>query len=198
MIAYVKGTVAHKDTKQVVVDVQGIGYAVDIPPKTGGDLPPVGEPVTFYTHYYQNRENDITLYGFTSRDALKVFEMALKVKGVGPTLAQNIVAKLSPSQFQRAVHQGDTTTLMRVPRLGKENAQLIIMKLKKQIGKVKFENEVELSRAGAVDTQVVKILVNLGASELDAERAVEKAQKVLGESAQRENLVKQALSYIRN
>ena len=177
MIAYVKGVVAYKDTKQIIVDVNGIGYAVDIPPKTGGELPLVGEPVTFYTHYYQNRENDITLYGFTSRDALKVFEMALTVKGVGPTLAQNIVAKLTPPQFQRAVHQGDTTTLMRVPRLGKENAQLIIMKLKKQIGKVKFENEVELSRAGAVDTQVVKILVNLGASELDAETSRRKGTK---------------------
>ena len=198
MIAYVKGIVAHKETKQVVVDVNGIGYAVDIPPKTGDDLPRVGEPVTFYTHYYQNRENDITLYGFTSRDALKVFELALTVKGVGPALAQNIVAKLSPPQFQRAVHQGDTTTLMRVPRLGKENAQLIIMKLKKNIAKVKFDGEVELGRAGAVNIEVIKILVNLGASELDAEQAVEKAQKVLGEAAQRENLVKQALRYIRN
>ncbi len=197
MIAYVKGVVAHKDTKQVVVDVNGIGYAVDIPPKTGDDLPLVGEQVTFYTHYYQNRENDITLYGFTSRDALKVFEMALTVKGVGPALAQNIVAKLTPPQFQRAVHQGDTTTLMRVPRLGKENAHFIIMKLKKHMTKVKFEGEAGLARAGGADAEVIKILVNLGASELDAEQAVERAQKVLGESAQRENLVKQALRYIR-
>lgn len=198
MIAYIAGKVASKDTKQVVVDVNGIGYAVDVPPRAVGDLPPVGETVTFYTHYYQNRENEITLYGFTSKDALKVFEMALTVKGVGPSLAQNIVAKLSPSQFQRAVHRGDETTLMRVPRVSKEIAQLIIIKLKKNIAKVKLEDETDLSQTGAPNTEAIKILVNLGASELEAEQAVEKAQKILGDSAQRDNLVRQALRYIRN
>ncbi len=198
MIAYLKGIVAHKDTKQVIVEVNGIGYAVDVPPKTAEDLPAIGEPVTFYTHYYQNRENQITLYGFTSRDALKVFEMALTVKGVGPALAQNIVVKLAPPQFQRAVHRADATTLMRVPRLSKEIALLIINKLKKNIGKVKFEDAVEPGSSSAADTEVIKILVNLGASELDAIQAVEKAQKVLGEDTQRENLVKQALRYMQN
>ena len=104
MIAYIKGVIVHKETKQVIVDVNGIGYAVDVAPRIVTDLPPIGDPVTFYTHYYQNRENKITLYGFISRDALKVFELALTVSGVGPALAQNIVARLSPLQFQRAVH----------------------------------------------------------------------------------------------
>ncbi len=198
MIAYIEGKVASKDTKQVVVDVNGIGYAVDVPPRTVGDLPPVGEPVTFYTHYYQNRDNEITLYGFTSKDALKIFELARTVKGVGPSLAQNIVTKLSPSQFQRAVHQGDETTLMRVPRVSKEIAQLIIIKLKKNIAKVKLDGEPDLGQSGTPNTEVIKILVNLGASEFEAERAVENAQKILGDSAQRDNLVKQALRYIRN
>ncbi len=198
MIAYLKGIVTHKNTKQVVVEVNGVGYAVDIPPKTVADLPTIGAPVTFYTHYYQNRENDITLYGFTSRDALQVFEMALTVKGVGPTLAQNIVARLAPPQFQRAVHREDTTTLMRVPRLNKEIALLIINKLKKNIGKVKFEGTVDLAGPGAGNAEVINILVNLGASELDAALAVEKAEKLLGNDAPHENLVKQALRYIRN
>jgi len=198
MIAYIEGKVASKDAKQVVVEVNGIGYAVDVPPQTVADLPPVGATVTFYTHYYQNRDNEITLYGFTSKAALKVFEMALTVKGVGPSLAQNIVAKLSPSQFQRAVHGGDETTLMRVPRVSKEIAQLIIIKLKKNIAKVKFEGETDLSHSGTPNTEAIKILINLGASELEAEQAVEKAEKLLGDSAQRDNLVKQALRYIRN
>ncbi|MDE0325217.1 MAG: Holliday junction ATP-dependent DNA helicase RuvA [Candidatus Poribacteria bacterium] len=198
MISYIKGIIVHKETKQVIVDVNGIGYAIDVPPRVITDLPPVGDTVTFYTYYYQNRENKITLYGFTSRDALRVFELALTVTGVGPALAQNIVARLSPTQFQRAVQRGDATTLMRVPRLTKDIAQVIITKLKKNIMKMQLEGDTELEETGSLNVEVIKMLVNLGASELEAEQAVEKAQKVLGDSAQRENLVAQALRYIRN
>ena len=198
MIAYIKGIIAHKDTKQVIIDVNGIGYAVDVTPRVITGLPPIGEMITFYTHYHQNRENKVTLYGFTSMDALKVFELALTVSGVGPALAQNIVSRLSPAQFQRAVQRGDTTTLMRVPRLSKDIAQVVITKLKNKIGKIKLESAVDTEKSVAPDIEVIQILVNLGASELEAEQAVEKAQKVLGDSAKRDNLVKQALRYIRN
>lgn len=198
MISYIKGIIVHKETKQVIVDVNGIGYAIDVPPRIITDLPPVGDTVTFYTYYNQSRENKITLYGFTSRDALRVFELALTVTGVGPALAQNIVARLSPIQFQRAVQRGDATTLMRVPRLTKDIAQVIITKLKKNIMKMQLEGDAELGETGSLNVEVIKMLVNLGASELEAEQAVEKAQKVLGDSAQRENLVAQALRYIRN
>ena len=198
MISYIKGVIVHKETKQVIVDVNGIGYAIDVPPRVLTGLPPIGDTITFYTYYYQNRENKITLYGFTSMDALKIFELALTVSGVGPALAQNIVARLSPLQFQRAVQRGDTTTLMRVPRLSKDLAQVIITKLKKNITKMKLEGEADMEKSVAPDVEVIEILVNLGASELEAEQAVEKAQKVLGSSAQRDNLVKQALRYLRN
>ena len=198
MIAYIKGIIVHKETKQVIVDVNGIGYMLDVPPRVVTGLPPIGDTVTFYTYYYQNRENKITLYGFLSRDALKVFELALTVSGVGPALAQNIVARLSPLQFQRAVNRGELTTLMRVPRLSKDLAQVIITKLKKNIAKMDFEGDTDPSKSMAPDAGVIEMLVNLGASELEAEQAVEKAQKVLGDSAQRENLIKQALRYIRN
>ena len=198
MIAYIKGAIVHKDTKQVIVDVNGIGYAIDVTPRVITGLPPIGETVTFYTHYYQNRENKVTLYGFTSMDALKIFELALTVSGVGPALAQNIVSRLSPSQFQSAVQRGDTTTLIRVPRLSKDIAQVIVTKLKNKIGKIKLEGAVDTEKSVAPDIETIQILVNLGASELEAEQAVGKAQKVLGGSAKRDNLVKQALRYIRN
>lgn len=198
MISYIKGIIVYKETKQVLVDVNGIGYTVDVPPRIITDLPAIGETVTFYTYYHQNRENKITLYGFISRDALKVFELAITVSGVGPALAQNIVARLSPAQFQRAVQRGDAPTLMRVPRLTKDIAQVIITKLKKNITKMKLEGDTDLEGSGTSDASIIEMLVNLGASELEAEQAVEKAQKVLGDTAQRENLLKQALRYIRN
>lgn len=200
MISYIKGVLADKGTTQVIVDVNGIGYAIDVPPRIITDLPPIGDTVTLYTYYNQNRDNKITLYGFASKDALKVFELALTVSGVGPALAQNIVARLSPAQFQRAVQRGDATTLMRVPRLSKDIAQVIITKLKKNIMKIKLEGDVDPGKpTGTLTAEAIQILINtLGASELEAEQAVERAQQVLGESAQRENLIAQALRYIRN
>lgn len=198
MIAYVKGTLSIKDEKDVVVDVNGIGYLVEVASKTIEELPSVGESVTFYTYYSQNRENDIKLFGFTSRDALKIFELAMKVKGVGPTLAQNIVTRLSPSQFQQAVLKENIPILMRVPRVSKEVAQLIIIKLKKNIAKIKLEERVELVGAGSDQQAAIDVLINLGASDIDAEQAVEKAHKTLGDSADRDSLVKEALRYIGN
>ncbi len=198
MISYIKGVFVHKDTKQVTVDVNGVGYAVDVSPRTLTDLPPIGDTVTLYIYYHQNRDNKITLYGFISRDALKVFELALTVSGVGPTLAQNIVARLSPAQFQRAIHSGDTAALTRIPRLGRELAQVMISKLKKNITKMAFEGEVDIENTVSLNTEVIELLINLGAPELQAEKAVEKAQKILGPSAKREDIVQHALRYVQN
>ncbi len=197
MIAHLKGTLVSIDTKEVVVDVNGVGYFVEVAERTLNELPAIGEPVMFYTYYSQNRENDIKIYGFTSRDALKIFKLAITVKGVGPTLAQNIVTRLSPSQFQQAVLKENIPILRRVPRLSDELAKLIIIKLKKIIAKVKLEEKVEIGGVGSTHQAVINVLVNLGASDLDAELALEKAQESLGDDADRDVLVKAALRYIK-
>lgn len=198
MIAHLNGTLSYKDTKEVVVDVNGVGYLVEVAPRTIEELPAIGEPVIFHTHYSQNRDNDIKLYGFTSRDALKIFEVALTVKGVGPALAQNIVTRLSPSQFQQAVLKENIAVLMRVPRLSQDLAKLIIIKLKKSIGKIILEDRVEARGMASIHQEVINVLVNFGASEIEAEQAVEKAQESLGDSVDRDSLVTEALRIIRN
>ena len=193
MISFVKGVLAVKDSTQVIVDVNGIGYSVDIGEWTNSQLPEVGSEITLYTHYHC-RENEVKLYGFASRDELRVFETALVVKGVGPSLALNIVSKLSPAEFQRAIREGDHATLMRVPRLNKELAQLTIMKLKNTIRKVHFDAKVDEAGSGEHTEAGVKVLVGLGASESAAERAIVDAQKILGPTAKREELVRLALT----
>ena len=193
MISFVKGVLAVTDPTQVIVDVNGIGYSVEIAASTKDRLPAVGSEITFYTHYHC-RENEVKLYGFTSRDELKVFETALVVKGVGPSLALNIVSKLSPTEFQRAVRDGDHATLTRVPRLNKELAQLMIMKLKNAIRKIHFDTKVDEIGSGEHTEAGVKVLVALGAAESAAERAIADAQKILGTAAKPEELVRLALA----
>ncbi len=197
MITHLKGIIADKDTNGVVVDVNGVGYFVDVAERTVTRLPAIGEEVTFYTYYNQNRENEIKLYGFTSKDALKIFKLAITVNRVGPSLAQNIVTILTPSQFQQAVLKEDISVLMRVPRLGRELAKLIILKLKKNIAKVKLDEKVELVGTGATHHAVINVLINLQASEIEAEQALKKAIESIGEDADRDALVREALRYIR-
>ena len=195
MIAFVKGILAFKDSKQAIVDVNGIGYSVDVPANAKDQLPDVGAEVKFYT-YYHCRENEVKLYGFTSRDELTVFETALLVKGIGPGLALNIVSKLSPAEFQRAVRDSDHTTLMRVPRINKETAQLIIIKLKNTITKIHFDAPIDERSLQRHTAEGVKALVGLGASEVAAERAMAEAQKILGSTAKLEDLIRLALRYV--
>ncbi|MCZ6680033.1 MAG: Holliday junction ATP-dependent DNA helicase RuvA [Candidatus Poribacteria bacterium] len=193
MISFVKGILAVKDSKQAVVDVKGVGYSVDIPASAKDNLPEVGSEIILYTHHY-HRDNEEKLYGFTSKDERIVFEISLTVKGIGPALALNIVAKLSPAEFQRAVRDADLTTLMRVPRLNKETAQLIIIKLKNTIRKIQFDATVDEGGIQRYTEGGTRVLVGLGASELAAEQAMAEAQKILGPTAKLEDLIRLALS----
>ena len=195
MIAFVKGILEANDDQRAVVDVNGIGYSIEIPSNAAAKLPETGSEVKFYT-YHLCRENEVKLYGFASRDELKVFELALIVKGIGPSVAQHIVSKLSPVEFQRAVHECDHATLMRVPRLNKEMAQLIIIKLKNAIGKIHFDKKIDGGGVQQRTEEGIKALVGLGVSDYTAEWAMAEAQKVLGKAAELEDLIRLALRYI--
>ena len=199
MITFVKGILESKNERQAIVDVNGIGYIIEILPRTGRELPTVGTEVTFYTYYSLrelNKTFETKLYGFVSMDELKVFETALVVKGIGPGLAQNIVDKLSPAQFVSAVRTADHTTLMRVPRLNKELAQLITMQLKNAIKKVELDAAVEAGAMGEPVEEAVRALMGLEVTQAQAESAVLEAQKVLGEQAKPPDIIRLALRYV--
>ncbi|MDE0186912.1 MAG: Holliday junction ATP-dependent DNA helicase RuvA [Candidatus Poribacteria bacterium] len=195
MIAFVKGILEFSSPQRAVVEVNDIGYSIEIPSNAAAKLPDIGSEVKFYT-YHHCRENEIKLFGFTTRDELKVFEIALTVKGIGPSLAQNIVSKLSPVEFQRAVRDGDHETLTAVPRLNEEMAQLIIIKLKNAIGKIHFDEKSDGTAPQRRAEEGIKAIVGLGASENTAEWAMAEAQKALGKAAELEELIRLALRYI--
>jgi Holliday junction DNA helicase RuvA len=195
MISFVSGILEHKEANQAVIDVGGVGYEVIIPLSTYEKLPPAGEPVKLYTHYL-SRDDEIRLYGFISLDERTLFRTMLTVKGVGPGTALNILSKLTPNQFRMAINQNSVDVLRRVPRLGKETAQLIIVQLKKKIQSIEFVEQLEGEISQPVSMKVVDTLVRMGATQNAAEKAVRQAQKVLGENAQLEALIQLALRYV--
>ena len=195
MIAFLHGRLAAQDSNHVVVDVSGVGYLLEIPLGAEHELPDVGSEVKFHTHYHI-REKEVKLYGFWSLDELKVFTIAITVKGIGPALALNIVSKLTPSQFRQAILAENHAVLMRVPRLSKQNAQLVIMTLKKKITQIGFDEEIEEAGSEKRNRDAIEALIGLGGSEVGAEKAVSEAQRVLGDEAKTEDLTRLALRYL--
>ncbi len=195
MISFVSGIIDEKELNRAVIDVGGVGYEVLIPLSTHEKLPAVGESVKLHTDY-QCRNDDIKLYGFISLDERTLFRTMLSVKGVGPSMALNVLSKLTPHQFLTAINQNNVDILRRVPRLGRETAQLIIVQLKKKIRSLKLIEQIGEEMEQPIFMEAVQALIAQGATPSIAERAVRRAQEIIGENAQLEGLIKTALTCV--
>jgi Holliday junction DNA helicase RuvA len=174
VIASVAGRVAAVGTDSAVVEVGGVGLLVQCSPRTLAGLR-VGEPASLATSLVV-REDSLTLYGFADQDESGVFELLQSASGVGPRLAQAVLAVLSPTAVRLAIATDDVTALTRVPGIGKKVAQRLVLELKDKVGTV-----ADVPRpAGAPapvpapvwGEQVRVALTGLGYSAREAEEAV--------------------------
>lgn len=132
MISSVRGTVAEMGQSAVEIDVQGIGYLVQVPASTLAGLR-LGEQVRLLTSMVV-REDSIALYGFRDMEQRELFGCLTGVTGVGPRLALAVLGRLKPESLRRAIASADITTLTQVPGVGKRGAERMILELKDQIG----------------------------------------------------------------
>lgn len=177
MIAFLTGRVAARGADSAVLDVGGVGMSVRCTPSALSRLS-VGEEGTVATSLVV-REDSLTLFGFADNDERDLFEKLQTASGVGPRLAQAILAVHSPDSLRAAVATEDTAALTRVPGIGKKGAQRIVLELR---GKLDPPVREALARSGqetdpaappadAWRGQVVSGLINLGWSAKDAEAA---------------------------
>ena len=131
MIAFVKGTIEEIRDGSVTVDAGAIGYEVNVP---GSVLESVriGAEVKLYT-YLNVREDEMSLFGFLTRDSLEMFRLLITVNGIGPKGALGILSALSPSDLRFAILAGDAKALSRAPGIGQKTAQRIAMELKDKV-----------------------------------------------------------------
>lgn len=164
MIGRLQGTLVSKNPPQVLIDVSGVGYEVDVPMSTFYDLPDVGKPVTLLTHMVV-REDAQLLYGFLTPAERHVFRELIRVTGVGPRIGLSVLSGLSVNQLSEAVTRQDAALLTRVPGIGKKTAERLILELKGRLGEA-------LPSAGASaapsTADIVHALVALGYSEREA------------------------------
>jgi len=172
MIAFVRGTVAALNLTSAVIEVGGVGLEVQCTPNTLADLRRGAEAVLPTSMVV--REDSLTLFGFADDDEKQMFELVQTASGVGPKLAQAMLAVHSPEAIRRAVAADDVKTLTTVPGIGQKGAQRIILELRDRIGApgATAERPAAAAAPGVWQTQVHGGLVGLGWSGKEADKAV--------------------------
>jgi len=192
MIAFVRGRVAGLTLSSAVLEVGGVGLEVMCTPGTLADLR-TGQEATLPTSMVV-REDSLTLFGFADEDEKQTFELVQTASGVGPKLAQAMVACLSPDDLRRAVAADDLTTLTRVPGIGRKGAQRIILELKDRLGAPAAGPSTSPGQADAPwRGQVHQGLVGLGWSTKDADQALDAVAPEAGETPDVAALLRAAL-----
>ena len=139
MFAYIKGSLEEKGNNYVVIDVSGIGYKIFMSENAIAKMCDLGANVKVHTYYYV-REDNISLYGFITKEELKMFELLLSVSGIGAKSAITMLSNITPSKFALAVISNDVGELKKIPGVGPKSAQRIILELK---DKLKTEQAIE-------------------------------------------------------
>jgi holliday junction DNA helicase RuvA len=172
MIALLTGTLLHKSPTEILVDVGGVGYQLNIPVTTFDRLPEQGEPVTLFT-YLHVREDAMQLYGFAARQDKELFRKLITVSGVGPKLAQTIMSGLSYEELIRAIRGGDVGQLNKIAGIGKKTAERLVVDLRDKLPEIQIAEGVPTGRTfDTVQTEALLALTALGYSRPAAENAI--------------------------
>ena len=195
MFEYIRGILQYKGTDFCVVDVNGVGFKIYTSHITAAGRGDSGSTVTLYT-YMNVKEDEISLFGFASREELSVFNMLISVSGVGPKMGIAVLAAMSPSEFSLAVATGDFKAISKSKGVGPKLAQRIVLELKDKISKdIKSQEQarediLEPVPTGYISNDAVSALMVLGYSSKEAAKLVSKVYK---DGMTLEETVRQAL-----
>lgn len=200
MIAYIKGTAVYADQERVVVDNHGMGYEIRTSSAACSQIR-MGEEVTLYTYLYV-REDMLALYGFLSREELRVFQLLLGVSGIGPKVAVSVLSTLRVEDLYYAVISEDAKSIARTPGIGPKGARRLIIELKDKLALSDLGMREEEEAAadvpapgdGSQMADTMEALVALGYSNGEAYRAVHKVPHA--DSMDAEQLLREALKRI--
>lgn len=195
MIGHLRGTLIDKRPTQILLDVGGVGYTVNIPLSTFYSLGDLRSEVSLLT-YTHVREDALALYGFLTAREKHFFEMLISASGVGPSLAVKILSGMSVDELIPAIRRGDLPQLTRIPGVGKKTAERIVVELRDKLAAMAphEEHEKPASRS-QLEADVISALENLGYDRRNAERALEAARKG-GAGKHFEDLLKESLQQL--
>ena len=180
MIGRLSGTLLEKNPPQILLDVQGVGYEVDVPMSTFYNLPGLNERVVLHTEFIV-REDAHLLFGFLTLEERATFRQLLKISGVGPKLALSVLSGLSITDLAAAVANKDAGRLTKVPGIGKKTAERLLLELQ---GKFAIAGTVTAGGGSApsAGNDIVNALLALGYNEKEAAWAAQQLPKDAGVS----------------
>lgn len=199
MLAYITGTIEDIEENMVVIDQNGIGFAIRTSQTTIASLPSVHEKAKLYTYMYV-KEDEISLYGFESKQERKVFLLLIGISGIGPKAAISILSALSVQELQLAVISGDYKAITKANGVGVKGAQRIVMELKDKLDMNDMlgsesngsqMGNVEMTGQQDIITETALALTSLGYSNMEALQAIRKVQNA--QQLDTEALLKEAL-----
>ncbi len=195
MITFLKGRLVQKDPTHVVVEVNGIGYHLNISLQTFSDIK-VQENIFLHTHL-SIREDAHVLFGFSTEGEKKLFQQLISVNGVGPSTAIVMLSYLSSDELKSAIVQEDLAALQRIKGIGGKTAQRVVIELKDKLRKELLEADHPSAISGikhnTIRQEALSALITLGITKNAAEKSVDTALKKSGNTITLEDLVKQAL-----
>jgi Holliday junction DNA helicase RuvA len=195
VIARLTGVVAEKSVDHAVLDVNGVGYRVQLSAVSLQAIPPPGEKVSLRT-YTHVREDSLQLFGFASEEEESVFRELIAVKSVGPRAAQNILSGIEARELARAVADGDLARLTKVPGVGRKTAERLCLELKEKLVALARAAAPRAAAADGPFDQLEHALLGLGFKPAQAEGAVAALRESSGGRSVDE-LLREALKLLR-
>ena len=205
MIAYVQGILENLEIDKAVIDVGGIGYEVNISASTCDRMPGIGDNVKLYT-YMNVKEDEMSLFGFLTRDEIRMFRMLITVSGIGPKGALSILSVFDTDDLRFAILAGDVKTISKAPGIGKKTAERLVLELRDKISNADITGTEGIGQAaGSASTgkssgedvssrdEAVEALAALGYNATDAMKAVRKVLSNSDEKLDTEAILKLAL-----
>ena len=192
MIDRVNGLCLRKTPTEVIVTVGGLGLSIAIPLSTFERIGMPGHEVSLLT-YLHVREDVLELYGFSTSDERDLFKVLLTVTGVGPKMALSILSRFTPNELYSVVADRDIRRLTTIKGVGQKKAERLMVELKGRFDSVPIMSSEAVSGQPSAISEAVQALETLGFSIRQADEAVRKAQKNIGEDAPVEELVRNAL-----
>ncbi|MEO8278439.1 MAG: Holliday junction branch migration protein RuvA [Ideonella sp.] len=179
MIGRLTGLLAEKTPPQVLLDVNGVGYEIDVPMSSYFNLPAIGERVSLLTHFVV-REDAQVLFGFLTTAERHTFRLLIKISGVGPRMALSILSGLSIDDLALAVSQQQSGRLVKVPGIGKKTAERLLLELKGKLGDV--PGDTVRSVGGDSHADIQQALMALGYNDREAAAALKALPAAIGVS----------------
>lgn len=194
MYAYLQGAFTYKSPAQVYVEVNGVGYEVNISLNTYGAIQHL-EKGRLYT-YFQVKEDGHTLFGFFDKAEKEMFVLLISVSGVGASTARIMLSHMKPDEVQRAIAQGNVKLLESIKGIGKKTAERLVLELKDKVIKVSSDAIIPVMAGNSLQQDALNALIALGISKPLAESSIQKIILAQPNITNLEELIKKALKAI--